>query len=160
MRTYAYRVWHKNGWGTGLGPRPTHCHKCACKLLVKGSGGTGYGCGKSEQVKAPPGAPPLKLGESYGRSPAFCYQCCADDEKARMIETGRAVLYLTKDGNAWRVSDWSGKLSFPVRTISKGAHNMARTRYDVAFTGPDGKPWRGTQYGENTQICHCRRLGK
>ena len=33
-----------------------------------------------------------------------------------------------------------------------------RVRYDVIFTGPDGRPWRGTTYGDNTQICHVRRL--
>lgn len=227
MRTYAYHVKHKNGWSTGFGPRPTHCHKCNVELPeTTGSGGTGYGCVKSEPIETHPDAPALKPGESYERSPAICYQCCADDERARMIETGRAMLYLTQgkgkwlpeelqaellpgradicrmagrtwivrpkgqtvgnvgfyprawtaiyveatnEGQAlrdaarttavWSLTDWAGRLSFPVTSISKGRHNMAGTRYDVTFTGPDGKPWRGTQYGENTQICHCRRLG-
>lgn len=233
MRTYAYHVKHRNGWGTGFGPKPTHCHKCACELPAPKAGEitTGYGCGKPELMPWPdsefiPDKPILKHGESIERSPAFCYQCCADDERARMIETGRAMLYLTQGkgkwlpeelqaellpgradicrmagrtwivrpkgqtvGNAgfyprawtaiyveatnegqalrdaarttavWSVTDWPGKLSFPVTSISKGRHNMARTRYDVTFIGPDGKPWRGTQYGENTQICHCRRIG-
>lgn len=176
--TYAYRVKHRNGWGTGFGPRPTHCHKCNADLPVKDSGGTGYGCGKSEPLASHPDAPALKPGESLERSPAVCYQCCADDERARMIETGRAMLYLAPRANAphgstwrtrdartnearyWYLTDWPGGLEFAVKYMSKGAHNMARTRYDVTFTGPDGKPWRGTQYGENTQICHCRRLGK
>lgn len=30
-------------------------------------------------------------------------------------------------------------------------------RYDTWFTGPDGKQWHAVQYGDNTQIAHCRR---
>ena len=34
------------------------------------------------------------------------------------------------------------------------------TTYDVWFIGPDGKEWHGVQYGDLTQVCHCRRVGK
>lgn len=161
MNTFAYHVIHKNGWGTGFGPRPTHCSKCNVPIpeQQKDTGAAGYGCGPSEPIPEHPAAPALKPGEHLERSPAVCYACCAEDDKARMIETGRAMLYLTTTAPA-HVSNWPGSLSFPVPYISRGRHNMARVRYDVTFTGPDGRQWRGTQYGDNTQICHCRRLSK
>ncbi len=156
--TYAFHVRHKNGWGSGFGPSPTHCSKCGAALPVKpDTGGTGYGCGTSEPIAAHVDAPELKPGETLERSPAVCYTCCADDDRREMIETGRAVLYLTQTAPA-HVSNWPGSLSFPVPYISRGRHNIAGRRYDFSFTGPDGKEWRGTQYGDNTQIAHCRRV--
>ncbi len=172
--SFAYHIKHKNGWGTGFGPGPTHCATCGASLPVNPpnhTGGTGYGCGHAEEISAaalraiPIDPPPIKPGEVYERSPAHCYQCCANSERARLIETGRGMLYLLNESGSvagprdWHLGDWAGKLQFPVTSIRKGAHNMARTRYDVTFIGPDGKPWRGTQYGENTQICHVRRIG-
>jgi hypothetical protein len=98
--------------------------------------------------------------DSGGRK--WCYACCAARDKRRMTQTGRATLYLVDSqasvGRAFTVQNWSGSLCFPVTYCRKGAHNMARTRYDVWFTGPDGKPWYGVQYGDNTQILHCRRV--
>jgi hypothetical protein len=38
-----------------------------------------------------------------------------------------------------------------------GRHNIAGVRYDVWFRGPDGHVWWGVQYGDMTQICHCKR---
>ncbi len=93
----------------------------------------------------------------YGVAPngkKHCYDCCATRESARMIETGRGTLYHT--GGA--LTDWPGKLRFPVSYVSRGRHNMARYRYDGRFIGPDGAMWSFTRYGDNTQIAHCRRL--
>ena len=95
-----------------------------------------------------------------------CYECCAVDDKARMIETGKATLYLSRSISAewpdkgkevWTVGNWPGSLKLRTGSPRKGRHNIAGSRYDVWFTGPDGKDWHGVQYGENTQICHCRR---
>lgn len=114
-------------------------------------------------------------GYGYDREgKTHCYDCCAANERQNMLDTGRATLYLVKESEVteseaaklgtlhharWAVTDWPGKLRFPVyHAPRKGAHNMARTRYDVWFTGPDGKRWHGVQYGEWTQLCHCRRL--
>ena len=83
-----------------------------------------------------------------------CYACCAEKDKERMIQTGRAVLYLSNR----KITNWPGSLSFDVSHISKGRHNIARTRYDAWFTGPDGKNWHAVQYGDMTQIAHCRRV--
>lgn len=90
----------------------------------------------------------------------YCYSCCADRERKRMVETGKATLYLTIDKGAhytYAVTDWPGLLSFPARYVRRGTHNIARTRLDFEFTGPDGYRWVGVQYGADTQIAHCRR---
>ena len=98
-----------------------------------------------------------------------CYDCCAERERVAMIETGRATLYLTapesglpnfkpQNGMRHELTDWPGKLRFLVGYIRKGRHNIAGVRYDGHFWGPDGKRWRFTQYGNNTQIAHCKRL--
>jgi hypothetical protein len=118
------------------------------------------------------GHPPSEHSEhttGYGidkDSKTHCWSCCAEQDKAQMIKDGKTMLYLTYrhegkiafgeyfDG---KVGNWPGTLSFPCR-IRKGSHNMARTRYDLWFTGPDGKQWHGVQYGENTQIAHCKRV--
>ena len=87
-----------------------------------------------------------------------CWACCAARECAAMIETGKAMLYLTMDkGRKWHVTDWPGHLVFKVSSYRKGRHNIASTRIDVWFRGPDGHTWHGVQYGENTEIVHCRR---
>lgn len=90
----------------------------------------------------------------------FCYECCAAKDRASMIEDGRATLYLTKDGDRYKVSNWPGSLRFDVDYVRKGRHNIAGCRYDVWFTGPDGRNWHGVQYGEQTQILHCRAIGR
>jgi hypothetical protein len=97
----------------------------------------------------------------------YCYDCCADRERAAMIETGRATLYLTIDTQTtgagqritrgYVVTDWPGRLRFPARYVRTGRHNIARVRRDFDFTGPDGFRWVGVQYGDNTEIAHCRR---
>jgi hypothetical protein len=163
--TYAYHVRHRNGWGTGCGPRPTHCHECGAELpKAPDTGASGYGCGGSEPVTdgamlAECGADKLKKGEFIERAPAICYACCGEHDRRRMLETGKATLYLCqREPGAWVVSNWPSSLVFPVHHKRTGRHNMARRRYDAWFTGPDGKNWHGVQYGDNTQICHCKRV--
>jgi len=162
MNTYSFSVIGRNGWGLGFGPRPTHCHKCTAELPAPKADtcAAGYGCGARETIPAHIDAPVLKPGETLARSPAVCYACCAADDKARMIDTGRAVLYLTTEKASGRalLSNWPGSLTFRGGTVRKGAHNMARYRYDAWFTGPDGAPWHAVQYGGNTQIAHCKRV--
>lgn len=89
-----------------------------------------------------------------------CFPCCANLERAQMVETGKATLYLTiseKDNYTYAVTDWPGLLRFPARYVRSGRHNIAGTRLDFEFTGPDGFRWVGVQYGRNTQIAHCKR---
>lgn len=111
------------------------CAECGAEKEIQTSGGTGYGQDKT------------------GRK--VCYACCAEIDRAEMKETGRAVLYL--DG-VQQVTNWPGTLRLAVRYSRQGNHNMAGSRTDVWFQGPDGKEWHGTQYGENSQLCHCRRI--
>lgn len=109
----------------------------------------------------------------YGRDAdgkTHCYACCADGDRKRMIEDGKITLYLYDDEplgtrapgqhtnrTTARVTNWPNSLSFPVRHLTKGRHNIAQVRYDVDFVGPDGFWWHGTQYGDWTQIVHCKR---
>src|SRR3990167_8673081 len=86
-----------------------------------------------------------------------CYACCADNDRKAMIADGRATLYLIGKPGEHEITNWPGSLRFNPFRVRKGRHNMARTRYDAWFTGPDGKKWHGVQYGENTQIAHCKR---
>ena len=109
----------------------------------------------------------------------LCDACCGETDREDMVRTGRAMLYLTippkgearstyglkgefrrySDGSVY-LSNWPGTLRFNLGAVKKGRHNIAGVRYDVWFTGPDGKEWHGVQYGGMTQICHCRRVGK
>jgi hypothetical protein len=82
-----------------------------------------------------------------------CYECCAERDRADMIATGRATMYLT-DGY---VTNWPGSLKYRTGPIRTGRHNMAGKRYDTWFHGPDGFTWHAVQYGDNTQIVHCKR---
>jgi hypothetical protein len=124
------------------------CDSCnELMAMPAGSGGTGYG------------------RTSDGRF--HCYGCCARQEADYMRRTGKADLYLVRDTrkarlapyahSGWEVTDWPGQFRRPVTRIEHGAHNSARTRTDVWFRF-EGQAWHGVQYGENTQIVHCRRI--
>lgn len=118
--------------------------------------------------------------DSEGRK--HCYECCANFDREQMSKDGRATLYLTVPdeftgysravgrAGGWQaipsylpsepvyyVSNWPGSLKYPA-FVRKGRHNLAGTRYDVWFTDFQGRKWHGVQYGENSQLCHCRRL--
>jgi hypothetical protein len=127
------------------------CGQCGQVKPVGINGGTGYG-----YMQESPDAKPI------------CYECCGENDRKSMIETGKAVLYLTCESapkmlrqgkcrsTSGHVSNWPGTLKFPCGT-RVGRHNIAGTRYDCWFRGPDGHEWHGVMYGENTQICRCKR---
>ena len=127
------------------------CSDCGETKPVQTSGGTGYGYDAAANI--------------------LCYACCGKRDMADMIENGRATLYLTqpersapglrldsygRSGHAI-VSNWPGTMRLPCY-VKQGRHNIAGKRYDAWFTGPDGKKWHGVTYGDNTQLCHCKRL--
>lgn len=102
----------------------------------------------------------------------LCFACCAVDDKAQMDRDGKIALYLTHDPFTQAIQPWGkpvfsttsgkvtncpGSLAFPCR-VKRGKHNMARYRYDVWFTDHNGNPWYGVQIGDNTQVCHCRKI--
>jgi hypothetical protein len=87
----------------------------------------------------------------------FCYACAAEQDKQWMREKGKITLYLVRnDSGKWEVINWPGSLRFSVSFFRLGSHNIAGTRQDVWFKF-EGQQWHGIQYGENTQLCHCKR---
>ena len=112
--------------------------------------------------------PTNSIGTGYGvdaTNRTHCYDCCAILDREQMMSTGRIALYLVTlssprsghDTRTREITNWPGTLRFTPLAIHKGRHNIARTRYDVWFNGPDKLVWHGVQYGEDTQILHCRR---
>lgn len=86
-----------------------------------------------------------------------CYECCAEHEKQAMRDIGKATLYLTgNDSKGYEVTDWPGLLRLNPYRVTHGRHNIAGTRTDAWFNF-EGKPWHCVQYGEWTQIAHCKR---
>lgn len=74
-----------------------------------------------------------------------------------MDKIGRIALYLIKREMKYFITNWPGTLEFPALQVRSGRHNIAGTRIDVwFFVGK--QQWHGVQYGEWTQICHCKRL--
>jgi hypothetical protein len=123
-----------------------HCADCDQDKPIQTDGGTGYAT--------------LPNGDK------LCYACIAIRDRATMIEHGRSnnlPLYLSRksihnaNDGTWKVGNWPDTLSFPVQRITTGGHNIVRTRTDVWFYGPDGFIWHGVQFGEMTQIVHCKR---
>lgn len=98
----------------------------------------------------------------------ICYNCCAEEDKQFMRDNGKITLYLVKryDNQEpdrfgfhpynYFVINWPSSLEIKCYYHNKGKHNMAGTRYDVWFKF-EGYVWHGVQYGENTQLCHCKK---
>ena len=108
-------------------------------------------------------------GTGYADCPdgKVCYDCCAARDEKFMTEHGKITMYLTLQQCELRgtyrpmrnstIPNWPGTLRF-VGIVRTGRHNMAGKRYDVWFSDNDGKKWHGVTYGDNTQLCHCKRL--
>lgn len=128
------------------------CGDCGVLKPVKPSGGTGY-------ANTADGA-------------RICYDCCAIRDRADMVATGKALLYLTHDNRTkvamgwcgtsmpgndspWQVSNWPGTLKFNAY-VKRGHHNLARRRLDAWFIGPDGYRWHGVNIGDN-EVLRCKR---
>lgn len=131
-----------------------------------------YVCDGCGQEISPP--EPNAFTFNYGTmldGTKHCYPCCAKLDRDTMIADGKITLYLTSrpihNGEVgminryernWFVTNWPSSLEFRVTSgPSRSWHNIARVRYDVWFHGPDGHVWHGIQYGDNTQLCHCKR---
>ena len=125
--------------GDGTTTTVFYCDRCHEQKTYTGSFTTGYGRTDDEQY--------------------YCFDCCGELDREAMHATGRATLYLSKRENgAYDVGNWPGTLRFPVRSVSKGYHTIAGTRYDFHFTDDQGRRWWGVQYGDWTQVAHCKRL--
>lgn len=132
-------------------PAGFRCADCGeAKPFPMKGGGTGYGVRRDDN----------------GAESMSCYACCSERERADMLATGQGVLYLTgirvfgmdpKPGEAMRVTDWPGGLSFPVMSHWTGRHNFGGRVNFVRFIGPDGGEWSGRNVGDS-QICRVRRI--
>ena len=100
-----------------------------------------------------------KYSPGYGtneQGQKVCYTCCGVQDEQYMYDHNKVMLYLVQNTDeSWQVTNWPGTLRIDVQLPRKGHHNIAGTRYDVWFTFA-GKHWHGVQYGEWTQICHCK----
>ena len=113
-----------------------HCDACSRNLVHNSDFTTGYGVMDS-----------LK----------HCFACCGEFDKDTMAEAqpgDKVYLYLTKD----HVTNWPGTLKFEILNDSVGRHNWGLNRYDVWFKDHVGGRWHGVTIGNDTQICHCRKL--
>lgn len=128
-------------------------------------------CSICGNIIPPPPEDSVGIGYAFNGSAVTCYSCCADIDKQKMRDTGKAVLYL--DCERWpevrrlnlvnrgcmgSVGNWPGTLKIPCFTKC-GKHNIAGIRYDVWFKF-EGYEWWGVCYGENTQLTHCKRTKK
>ena len=128
-------------------------------------------CGGLLPPKNPDGISPGYARIGNGKRPRkICYKCCAERDKKWMRKHGRIDLYLTiadlstaPSFNMWvrhrpgsYISNWPGTLRFPVSSIRRGYHNRARWQYHTHFAF-EGYWWHGVQFGDNTQVIHCRR---
>lgn len=101
---------------------------------------------------------PSGIATGYALTPngkKICYTCCAEQDSAHMIDTGKAVLYF--DETARTVSNWPGSLKFTVVAMWHGRHNIAGKVTFVRFYGPDDAIWTGRQMGDWNQLCYCKR---
>ena len=122
-------------------------------------------CGKTKPVTKPGAtgyvirATDNNLNKLAGK---ICFACCAINDWQVMQAKGHSKnlpLYLSSNNNGrWEVSNWPGTLRFKVAEYRQGRHNWAGTRTDVWFIDRAGRQWHGVQIGENTQVCHCKRL--
>lgn len=102
-------------------------------------------------------SPQANITPGYGlnsKGETSCYKCCAAEDLSYMRKQGKITLYLSNK----EITNWPGSLRFPVHYIRTGKHNIAGKRYDAWFMGPDKDTWHGVQYGDNTQLIHCKRI--
>lgn len=105
-----------------------------------------------------PESPHSDITRGYGTNAdgaTLCYDCCLEQDKAIMRQTGKYTLYLVIRDGRYIVSNWPGTLEFPA-TGKKSWHNFAGTRTDVWFRF-EGQLWHGYSIGNFTQICHCKK---
>lgn len=124
---------------------------------------------------APTPQAPGSCGTGYGTDSAgktSCYACCAVSDRAAMVETGRATLYLVsrpnpspqtvgntnRDARHWFVTNWPGSLEFKCfgADIKPRGGGFGAQRTDAYFPGPDGYVWHAVNRGDS-QIARCRR---
>jgi hypothetical protein len=111
------------------------CIDCAQVKPMQTNGGTGYGINEHDFF--------------------VCYDCCGKQDEKFMRDNGRITLYLVKRDNEYFVTNWPGTINIRAH-VRTSWHNIAGKRYDAWFKHA-GANWHGVTYGDNTQICHCKR---
>jgi hypothetical protein len=130
----------------GLGPVCVDCGQAIIK--PKDSFSTGYGVQNGFKV---------------------CFACCGKQDSVWMQDHDKITLYLTMYDKpslilpgqiykAAKITNWPGTLEFKTNYVKQGLHNFAGVRYDVWFKDEHGNRWWGVQYGDNTQLLHCKKL--
>ena len=87
-----------------------------------------------------------------------CFPCCAIKERANMVTYGRATLYISGHGAAMCITDWPGRLRFPILKTrhSRNGGGFGAQRTDVYFRGPDAFIWHGVNRGD-MDLTRCKR---
>lgn len=131
------------------------CYECGEIKPVNPEGGTGYGLDPEDHK--------------------ICYACCGKKDRERMERGKPMCLYLSRNNKSsgsqaqiwdrihhtttadmvWHITNWPGTLDIPIYLVKIGRHNIAGVRRDVWFHYA-GKDWHGVQYGNNTEIVHCK----
>lgn len=106
-----------------------------------------------------------KLTTGYGLTSdgkIHCYACCALDDIEQMLRDKNTTLYLANTQELSHgfgdclITNWPGSLRINGR-YSIGRHNITGKVYNVWFNYGH-KSWYGRQFGDNTQILHCRQI--
>ncbi len=127
------------------------CHTCADSIILD--------CGHKPSPRA-------SFTTGYATTSdgkKICYQCAANADRADMVKTGRATLYLVDSqgskGYPFSVQNWPGSLTFAVTYSKRNRYGggFGAQRTDAYFVGPDGKPWHAINRGDN-QIVRCKRM--
>lgn len=87
-----------------------------------------------------------------------CYQCIGenDDKHLSSMKVGEKVVLYLHEG---RVQNWPNTFSRLVYGLRTSRHNIAGKRYDFWFNH-NGRQFHGVQFGDNTQVAHCKLLKK
>lgn len=87
----------------------------------------------------------------------ICWECAAKTELDDMINTGTVFMYLEVNNNRPKaVANWTGHNRLAISSWKRGGHNIAGSRTDFWFVGPDDFWWHGVQYGQLSGGYYCR----
>ena len=109
-------------------------------------------CGKTKTHES-------EISTGYGTDKdgnKVCFDCCGlnDAKELDGLQKGqKAIQYW----NGEAITNWPGTLVIKPYYKTKGRHNIAGTREDIYFRF-NGNNFHATQYGNNSQIAHIRKI--
>jgi len=123
-------------------------------------------CSRCGKDISKPEATTCAIGFAYDENGlVVCYKCCATIDRQYMHDHGKITLYLTPSPSpvgsiktGYNVINWPGTLGFRCVRVALGRNNIGRKRIDVWFEDNVLGYWHGVQYGENTQLIHCKKI--